>query len=97
MMLTIFLAMTDLVINIYRPYLHWTNPAAAIKNNLNVLLSLAYRPLLAVIPFLSTVCFPGAGVYGILFYSGLLLFLLTLLVRKVLRTIMVEKFDQISG
>ena len=97
MMLTIFLAMTDLVINIYRPYLHWTNPAAAIKNNLNVLLSLAYRPLLAVIPFLSAVCFPGAGVYGILFYSGLLLFLLTLLVRKVLRTIMVEKFDQISG
>ena len=94
-MLTIFVATTDLVINIYRPYLNWTNPAAAIKNNLNVLLSLAYRPLLAVIPFLCAVCFPRANVYGILFYSGLILFLLTLLVRRVLRTVLVEKFDQI--
>ena len=96
-MLTMFLAATDLVINIYRPYLHWTNPAAAIKNNLNVLLALAYRPLLAVIPVLAAVCFPWLNLYGILVCSGLFLSVLTLVVRRVLRTVLAAKFDQIGG
>jgi len=96
-MLTVFLAHSDLVLNIYRPFLNWSHPAAAIKNNLNVILSLASRPLLTVIPVLTVFCLPGASLSAILFYSGLLLFLLTLLVRKFLQTVMVEKFDQIGG
>lgn len=96
-MLTWFLATTDLVINIYRPYLNWTNPSAAIKNNLNVILSLAYRPLLAVIPLLVAMGFPAVSVHGILLFSAVLLLFLTLLVRSALRTIMARKFDQIGG
>jgi ABC-2 type transport system permease protein len=96
-MLTVFLAHSDLVLNIYRPFLNWSHPAAAIKNNLNVILSLAYRPFLAVIPVLTVICLPRAGLSVILFCSGLFLFFLTLWVRKFLQTVMVEKFDQISG
>lgn len=96
-MLTVFLAHSDLVLNIYRPFLNWSHPAAAIKNNINVILSLAYRPFLAVVPAFTVISLPRASLKVILYYSGLLLFLLTLLVRKFLQTVMVEKFEQISG
>ena len=96
-MLTVFLAHSDLVLNIYRPFLNWSHPAAAIKNNLNVILSLAYRPLLTGVLVLTIIYLPGVGSSVILFYSGLLLFLLTLLVRKFLQAVMVKRFDQIGG
>jgi len=96
-MLTWFLASTDLAINIYRPLLSWSNPAAAIKNNLNVLLSLAYRPLLVLVPLGVARCFPGVGINRLLFSSGFLFFLLTLFIRRFLQTVALERFNQISG
>jgi ABC-2 type transport system permease protein len=94
-MLTLFLATIDLLINLYRPYLKWTNPAAAIKNNLNVLFSLALRPLLAIIPSFLFISWPTLGYRNILYLTGLIFFVLYLLTRKYLKNLMIRKFDQI--
>ncbi|MCZ0702956.1 ABC-2 type transport system permease protein [Natronobacillus azotifigens] len=40
---TLFLSTIDIVINIERPTLNWTSPTAAVKNNLNVIISLFIR------------------------------------------------------
>lgn len=40
---TLFFATSDLIINILRPFLNWTNPTAAVKNNMNVVISLVTR------------------------------------------------------
>lgn len=48
---TLFFATADLIINILRPYLNWTNPTAAVKNNLNVLISLVIRVAVGAIGF----------------------------------------------
>lgn len=40
---TLFMATVDIIINIYRPILNWTNPTAAVKNNLNVMIGLIWR------------------------------------------------------
>lgn len=45
--LTLFLATADIIINIYRPLLDWTHPTAAVKNNLNIMISIAFRGILA--------------------------------------------------
>lgn len=42
----VLLATLDLFINISRPFIHWTNPTAAVKNNMNIMISLASRILL---------------------------------------------------
>ena len=65
----LLMARGDLIINIFRPYLTWTNPTAAVKNNMNVLLSLASRALLLL---------PGYGLYRFFpdMEAGLLLLLL---------------------
>lgn len=51
---TLAMSSVDLLINVYRPHLGWTNPTSAVKNNLNVMLSLASRVVLAA---------PVAGIY----------------------------------
>lgn len=65
----LLMARGDLIINIFRPYLTWTNPTAAVKNNMNVLLSLASRALLLL---------PGYGLFRFFpdMEAGLLLLLL---------------------
>ncbi len=40
---TLLMATLDIFINIHRPLLDWTNPTAAVKNNLNVMLSMVVR------------------------------------------------------
>ncbi len=42
----------DILIDIERPILDWTSPTQAIKNNLNILLALAWRILVALLIFL---------------------------------------------
>ena len=41
----------DLIFNIERPYLNWSNPTAAIKNNLNIMLSLVPRLIIGFLIF----------------------------------------------
>ena len=40
---TLLLANADIIINIERPFLNWSNPTAAVKNNLNAMISLGLR------------------------------------------------------
>lgn len=94
-MLTRVLATIDLLINLYRPYLNWTNPAAAIKNNLNVLFSLALRPLLLVLPVSLFFQWPALEIEKVLFLSGLIFFLFHLLTFNYLKNLMIRKFNQI--
>ena len=49
----LFFSVIDLIINLYRPFLNWSNPTAAVKNNLNVMIALGLRAIIA------------AGFYGI--------------------------------
>lgn len=51
--LTLFLATADIIVNIKRPLLNWTNPTAAVKNNMNIMISLVTRVVV------------GFGVYGL--------------------------------
>ncbi len=50
---TVFFSTVDLIINIKRPFLTWSNPTAAVKNNLNIMLALVLRLVI------------GAAGYGI--------------------------------
>ena len=43
----LFFSVIDLIINIYRPFLNWNNPTAAVKNNLNVMIALGLRAVTA--------------------------------------------------
>ncbi|MBN3585587.1 hypothetical protein JYB64_24665, partial [Algoriphagus aestuarii] len=56
---TLFLATIDILIDIYRPILNWTNPTAAVKNNLNVTFSLLIRGVIALIIYLLYKIWPG--------------------------------------
>jgi len=49
---TLLLANADIIINIERPFLNWSNPTAAVKNNLNVMISLGLRVIYGGILFL---------------------------------------------
>ena len=46
--LTFFLATADIIINVYRPLLDWIHPTAAVKNNLNILISLVFRGVIGL-------------------------------------------------
>ncbi|MPW25461.1 hypothetical protein GC105_06640 [Alkalibaculum sp. M08DMB] len=48
---TLFFSSIDIVINIERPLLNWSNPTAAVKNNLNILLALLLRLVVGVIGY----------------------------------------------
>ncbi len=43
LVVTHLFSMADMCINIQRPFTNWTNPTAAVKNNLNVMLALVVR------------------------------------------------------
>ncbi len=93
--LTRVLATIDLLINLYRPYLDWTNPAAAIKNNLNVLFSLALRPLFLAVPYFFSFCWTALGEEKVLCLSGLVFLLLHFLIFGSCKDLMIRKFNQI--
>lgn len=96
--LTLFLATLDIIINIYRPLLNWTNPTAAVKNNLNIMISLGIRAGLGLLFYvlykytsLSNLSFN----WIISLTSGLFL-ISYLLTRRALYTYFSKKFSQIS-
>lgn len=96
--LTLFFATVDIIINIYRPFLNWTNPNAAIKNNLNVMISLGIRAGLGLIVYLLyqyTPLFNLNFKLIIVLASGLFL-ILYLLIRYSLYNYYSKKFTQIS-
>ncbi len=51
----------DIIFNIERPYLNWSNPTAAIKNNLNIMLSLLPRLVIGFGLFMLYKVLPNVG------------------------------------
>src|SRR6056297_2931657 len=96
--LTLFLAILDFKINIFRPILNWSHPTAAVKNNMNVTMALGLRFVLGLILF---------GIYRLIGnqftnYNLLLLIiaiiftLLYLISRYYLYNILDKRFEKIS-
>ena len=48
---TVCFSMMDLIINIQRPFLNWSTPTAAVKNNLNVMIAILPRLIFGVAIF----------------------------------------------
>ncbi len=95
---TLFLATIDIVVNIYRPLLNWTNPTAAVKNNLNVIYSMLIRVVMAGVVYLLYITIPGIFVnYELtLLLASLVSNGLYFLVRSFVYTRAVEQFNRIS-
>jgi hypothetical protein len=58
---TLCFSTLDLIINIARPFLNWSNPTAAVKNNLNVMISFLPRLAFGLVGFVLFKLLPSVG------------------------------------
>ena len=95
---TLFLGTLDFVINIYRPLLNWSHPTAAIKNNMNVTISLGIRAVIGLIFYGFYKLFPGfmLNFDGIILMTGILFLTGYLIIRYLLYKYLVTRFNRIS-
>ncbi|MFW6035481.1 MAG: putative ABC transporter permease subunit [Halothermotrichaceae bacterium] len=96
---TLFFAHIDIIINIYRPLLNWTNPTAAVKNNLNVTISLGLRAVSAGLLYVLYRLYHKNAAVNIdimLTAAGIIFLGLYLGTRYILYNKYVERFKQIS-
>lgn len=93
---TLFLSTIDIVINIERPTLNWTSPTAAVKNNLNVILSLLIRVALGGIVYFSYRLMPDFAANTMVAIYSIALLLLYGISNYIVFGIYKRKFDQIN-
>ncbi|MFW5982072.1 MAG: hypothetical protein ACOCQO_02575 [Halanaerobiaceae bacterium] len=95
---TLFLGTIDFIINIYRPLLNWSNPTAAVKNNLNVTISLGIRAVIALLVYALYKVAPGLFVNFdlLLIYASIVFLALYLLSRYLIYNVFVKEFSRIS-
>lgn len=91
---TLLLSTADIIINIERPFLNWSNPTAAVKNNLNVMLSLGIRLIYGLIIFV-LIRFLNLNTSSIVILVAILSFILFLIVRQLLYTRYTKVFTNI--
>jgi len=72
-MATLCFSTMDLLINILRPYLNWSSPTAAVKNNLNIMIAFLPRLLLGGIGFMMFKWMPDFGGHFIMALFSLIL------------------------
>lgn len=94
---TLLFSRIDLIINIERPYLNWSNPTACIKNNMNVMLSLASRVVIGGLAYLVYLLTKGLGTTQVLFSIGIMSLLLYLLLTLLLKKVYLKKYEQIDA
>ncbi len=94
---TILMSKVDLIINIERPYLNWTNPTACIKNNMNVMLSLGSRVIFGGLAFLIYYIFNNLNATYVIMLIGLLSILLYSIVLFIFKKIYLTKYSQIDA
>ena len=94
----LFFSTIDIIINIYRPLLDWTNPTAAVKNNLNVMISLGIRAVIGINCYGLYFIFPElfTNLNLVIWLAAILFFVLYLITRFLLYNHFVKKFEQIS-
>ncbi len=93
---TLFFSSIDMIINIERPFLNWTNPTAAVKNNLNILLSLLIRMIVGFFGYGLVKLLGGWQVSSIILILSGLLFVFYIITRYVIYEMYVEKFIDIA-
>jgi ABC-2 type transport system permease protein len=82
----------DLYINIARPFVNWTHPTAAVKNNMNILFALVMRLVLGVVLYYFVKIVPfDSFVLKALVLTGVLT-LIYVLQRQFLYPKFLEKF-----
>ena len=74
-MATLCFSTMDLLINIQRPYLNWSNPTAAVKNNLNIMIAFLPRLVFGGIGFFMVKLMPDFGGHFITALFSVLLFI----------------------
>ncbi len=78
-MATLCFSTMDLLINIQRPYLNWSNPTAAVKNNLNIMIAFLPRLVFGGLGFLLVKWMPDVGgqfivaLFSVLMFIGFLI------------------------
>ncbi len=92
---TLFFMHIDIVINIYRPFLDWTNPTAAVKNNLNVMISLAIRVATAGLLYPIFLILKGMDPKIFFIAADVFFLVLFIIARKMIYGRLVHKFNQI--
>lgn len=94
--ITHFFSTVDLFINIQRPYLNWSSPTAAIKNNLNIIIALGYRILLSGMLFVGAKLVMALSPMAHITLLTLVFALLFLGVKVFLYPVFVKKFTDMD-
>ncbi len=95
---TLFLGTVDFMINILRPILNWTHPTAAVKNNMNVTISLGIRVVLGLVIYGLYILSPElfTNFEMVITLTSVLFLIFYLISRYYVYNIMVERFKKIS-
>ena len=96
-MATLLMSKVDLIINIERPYLNWTNPTACIKNNMNVMLSLGSRVIIGGLGYLVYALTKDMGATIVILFIGLMSLVLYLITTYLMNRIFLKKYEQIDA
>lgn len=94
--LTLFLATADIAINILRPLLNWINPTAAVKNNMNVMISLGVRVVVGFVVYCLLKILPGMSLEHFMIILIVLFTLLYTLSRFLVYGWFAKEFQKIA-
>ncbi len=94
---TLLMSKIDLIINIERPFLNWSNPTACIKNNMNVMLSLGSRVIIGGLGYLVYTLFKNQSSTQIMLILTLMALMLYTISRFMLKRFYLKKYEQIDA
>lgn len=90
------LSTVDLFINIERPFLNWSNPTAAVKNNMNIMFSLVIRVVLGIVGYAGYTLMSSLSAQVIVLIFIGLLFILYLVAHRLMYGKYQEKFIEMD-
>lgn len=94
---TLLMSKIDLIINIERPFLNWSNPTACIKNNMNVMLSLGSRVIIGGLGYLLYTLIKNQDSTIVMLALGIMALILYIITRILIAKIYLRKYEQIDA
>lgn len=94
---TLLMSKIDLIINIERPFLNWSNPTACIKNNMNVMLSLGSRVIIGGLGYLLYTLIKNQDSTIVMLALGIMALVLYIITRILIAKIYLRKYEQIDA
>lgn len=94
---TLLMSKIDLIINIERPFLNWSNPTACIKNNMNVMLSLGSRVIIGGLGYLLYTLLKEQESTTIMLIITLMALILYIIARLLVAKIYLRKYEKIDA